>query len=269
MNDRGARILTLAPDGCAPPRRPASPFLTQHNGSPAAGAGLCIGDRILEVNGDSVLNTPHARVVELLSAGGGGGVALTVARNALAAQSLSRRFHSFSAGASCLGPTRRVQLRRGSDGFGFSLVSRGGYHCVGLVQPGGAAEAAGLSSGEVIVAVGDATLVGAAHEDLVQMMSAPQMRGLELRVAGFVPQHQVLALQLQPAQDDVEMDEVDGVLVVTTRSTGQRPATRRCHPHRRRCAGGSPRFGQGPLCPTHRGPGAVCAEDGAVAGGIQ
>ncbi|XP_032549186.1 rhophilin-1-like isoform X2 [Chiroxiphia lanceolata] len=78
-------------------------------------------------------------------------------------------------------PARRVHLRRGENGFGFTLRGDSPVLIAGVI-PGGCAAAAGLKEGDYIVSVNGKDCRWAKHAEVVQLLKSTGDEGVDIGV---------------------------------------------------------------------------------------
>ncbi|CAM9854864.1 unnamed protein product [Lampetra planeri] len=142
-------------------------------GSPAHGAGLQDGDRVIRVNGEHVDGGDHAKVVDIIKKSGDK-VTLVVQDAKSYKEQLvaaTKKTTAAAAATSAKGPSsqgprpRLCTLKRSSDGFGFHLKSIEGSEDMFImdVKYGSPAEKAGLRSEDRLVALNGEDITGLAR----------------------------------------------------------------------------------------------------------
>ncbi|XP_032820225.1 Na(+)/H(+) exchange regulatory cofactor NHE-RF3-like [Petromyzon marinus] len=138
-------------------------------GSPAHGAGLQDGDRVIRVNGEHVDGGDHAKVVDLIKKSGDK-VTLVVQDAKSYKEQRVAAAATPAKGPSSQGPRPRLcTLQRSSDGFGFHLKSIEGSEGMFImdVKYGSPAEKAGLRSEDRLVALNGEDITDLTHAIVV------------------------------------------------------------------------------------------------------
>ncbi|KAI8509777.1 hypothetical protein Bbelb_122050 [Branchiostoma belcheri] len=167
--------------------------MVQANGVAAQTQKLRVGDRILSINGQPLEGVTHAQAVNMLMQTTGrvvlevsqgdelanmaGGDAAPSVANVMATSSESASPLNFNDDLG--GPTqyKTIELERGPDGLGFSIVGGHGsphgdlpIYVKTVFAKGAAAEDGRLKRGDQIVAVNSEPLEGVTHEEAVSIL---------------------------------------------------------------------------------------------------
>ncbi|XP_078656435.1 multiple PDZ domain protein-like isoform X3 [Branchiostoma floridae x Branchiostoma belcheri] len=167
--------------------------MVQANGVAAQTQKLRVGDRILSINGQPLEGVTHAQAVNMLMQTTGrvvlevsqgdelanmaGGDAAPSVANVMATSSESASLLNFNDDLG--GPTqyKTIELERGPDGLGFSIVGGHGsphgdlpIYVKTVFAKGAAAEDGRLKRGDQIVAVNSEPLEGVTHEEAVSIL---------------------------------------------------------------------------------------------------
>ncbi|NXH10047.1 RHPN1 protein, partial [Bucco capensis] len=95
-------------------------------------------------------------------------------------------------------PARRVHLRRGENGFGFTLRGDSPVLIAGVI-PGGCAAEAGLKEGDYILSVNSKDCRWSKHAEVVQLLKSTGEEGVELTVITLQPSEGPKAVEKKPA----------------------------------------------------------------------
>ncbi|XP_077981370.1 multiple PDZ domain protein-like [Glandiceps talaboti] len=161
----------------------------QPNGLAAKSGKLRIGDRVVSINGENIETTSHTKAVSILKQGTGN-IVLEVTQGGNVNENVSSPTTAVSlptsnSAASSLNEDtttgdmniKTVELVRGPDGLGFSIV--GGYgsphgdlpiYVKTVFTKGAASESGQLKRGDQILAVNGETLEDATHDHAVSLL---------------------------------------------------------------------------------------------------
>ncbi|GAV05255.1 hypothetical protein RvY_15416-2 [Ramazzottius varieornatus] len=151
-------------------------------GGPAEKAGLAVGDKVLAVNGISVLEVEHYTAVELLKNAGVIIVLLVERRPREILREIA--VPAILAEPSMKKQVVEVTLPKGSSGLGFSIAGGRGTApfkeddesiFISRIAPDGTAERSGnLFAGDRILAINGTSVEGARHSDAVRLLTGPE-----------------------------------------------------------------------------------------------
>ncbi|XP_055937343.1 membrane-associated guanylate kinase, WW and PDZ domain-containing protein 1-like isoform X2 [Argiope bruennichi] len=128
------------------------------------------GDEIVGVNGQSVLNSPHHHVVQLMSAAAeNGNVTLNIRRPLFTPENSN----SSSKPINVTGPYDVTVTRNANEGFGFVIISSKSKSgsTIGRIIEGSPAERCGLLHvGDIILAVNGISIINMSHGEIVNLI---------------------------------------------------------------------------------------------------
>ncbi|XP_076015319.1 Na(+)/H(+) exchange regulatory cofactor NHE-RF3 [Genypterus blacodes] len=147
-------------------------FMTEVTaGGVADMAGVNVKDRVLEVNGESVEDATHERVVEMIKAAGSNIMFLLADEEAVRYyQSKQLKMGVWLATTKYLPHKPRIaDITRGSDGLGFSLRKEPNHtgHIIKNIDRGSPGDRAGLMDKDRLVALYGTEVDSLSHEQLV------------------------------------------------------------------------------------------------------